>query len=96
MQIDIFLRRATNQKDRGKLHTVMFADELEFNIAKYAARSLKEHTDNPTNKGIFFLKRVAWTVHFKEQWHGILKYLSYFYGNLYFRIPDRFRMLLRE
>lgn len=36
----------------------MFADELGFDVASDAGRSLKEHTENPTNKGIAFKCRL--------------------------------------
>lgn len=37
----------------------MFADEMEFDVASDAGRSLKEHTENATNKGMAFKMNIT-------------------------------------
>lgn len=37
--------------EEGRLHVIMFADQLEFEVAKNTETSLKKLTNNPSNTG---------------------------------------------
>lgn len=45
------MRRATHINEEGRLHVIMFADQLEFEVAKNTETSLKKLTNNPSNTG---------------------------------------------